>query len=613
SLPRFGIALAARTKIVLYPSMSTQLLCLNAFRGEPDSARLEWHFTTNHNSSADSSTSVSSDLHLVSHKLQPASTRSEPRAGLLPLLGSLQFHVLFHSPMGVLFTLPSWYYFTIGHLGVFSLARWSSRHLLGLELKLLLDSRHLGCNIQPLRLSAQRLYSSPTTPFSRFRLLPFCSPLLRESLFIYFPPATKMLSLACPWIQKHFEKLTYSGISGSTLIFNSLKHFFAYYALPRLWVPRSNRRIGKIGSYHIALYRLSSRVGEKLFSKSQKFLSWNPILTKDSCGSRGSTYRRTRNGELPPFFLPDSLNERLPFFDPFFTTRERGFMVGPRPPGCRRPPWGDLCIKLFARANLILFPRIPDEETLGKPPTPTTVHVREEREEPHPSEVVRISPRIFPGILARVRFGSPKREECAEAVEFSLERECQSLKLQKAGISRMGDVFSLGRESKSLNPKIGPQTRKGEELLGERIGRGDFESKDSCRSYKKLEKRKDPKVGGGDEGTCKVTKNQPQRSPSDFGSSYVASFGSSYVTSFGSSYVTSFGSSYVENFGSSYVASFDSSYVASFGSSYIASFGSSCVAIFDSSYVASFGSSYVASFGSSCVAYFGSSYVANFG
>ncbi|KAJ0567834.1 hypothetical protein HanIR_Chr06g0289341 [Helianthus annuus] len=46
------------------------------------------------------------------------------------------------------------------------------------------------------------------------------------------------LSLACPWIQQQFERLTYSGISGSMLIFNSPKHFVAYYALPRLWVPR---------------------------------------------------------------------------------------------------------------------------------------------------------------------------------------------------------------------------------------------------------------------------------------------------------------------------------------------------------------------------------------
>ena len=30
-----------------------------------------------------------------------------------------------HSLMGVLFTLPSRYYFTIGHPGVFSLTRWS--------------------------------------------------------------------------------------------------------------------------------------------------------------------------------------------------------------------------------------------------------------------------------------------------------------------------------------------------------------------------------------------------------------------------------------------------------------------------------------------------------
>lgn len=94
-----------------------------------------------------------------------------------------------------------------------------------------------------LRLAARHLYSSPTTPFSRFRLLPFRSPLLRESLLLSFPLATKMfqfarLSLACPWIQQQFERLTYSGISGSMLIFNSPKHFVACYALLRLWVPR---------------------------------------------------------------------------------------------------------------------------------------------------------------------------------------------------------------------------------------------------------------------------------------------------------------------------------------------------------------------------------------
>ena len=33
----------------------------------------------------------------------------------LPLLVSIGFQVLFHSPPGVLFTFPSRYYFTIGH------------------------------------------------------------------------------------------------------------------------------------------------------------------------------------------------------------------------------------------------------------------------------------------------------------------------------------------------------------------------------------------------------------------------------------------------------------------------------------------------------------------
>ncbi|GJX87442.1 putative reverse transcriptase domain-containing protein [Tanacetum coccineum] len=55
--------------LTLTPIILSQLLRLNAFRGEPASSGFEWHFTPNHNSSADSSTSVGSDLHLVSPKL----------------------------------------------------------------------------------------------------------------------------------------------------------------------------------------------------------------------------------------------------------------------------------------------------------------------------------------------------------------------------------------------------------------------------------------------------------------------------------------------------------------------------------------------------------------
>ena len=49
-----------------------------------------------------------------------------PINGLRLLVGT-RFQVLFHSPPGVLFTFPSRYWFTIGHQGVFSLGRWSSR------------------------------------------------------------------------------------------------------------------------------------------------------------------------------------------------------------------------------------------------------------------------------------------------------------------------------------------------------------------------------------------------------------------------------------------------------------------------------------------------------
>ncbi|KAL4315785.1 hypothetical protein AHAS_Ahas15G0219800 [Arachis hypogaea] len=74
---------------------------------------------------------------------------------------------------------------------------------------------------------------------------------------------------------------------------------------------------------------------EQLFSKSQKVLSWNPILTKDSCGSGGSSYRRTGNGEPP--FPPDSLVLRM------LVLRMR-FYGRSATPGCRRRPWGDLVV-----------------------------------------------------------------------------------------------------------------------------------------------------------------------------------------------------------------------------------------------------------------------------
>ena len=50
--------------------------------------------------------------------------RRHTARGLRLLVGA-RFQVLFHSPLGVLFTFPSRYWFAIGHRRVFSLGGWS--------------------------------------------------------------------------------------------------------------------------------------------------------------------------------------------------------------------------------------------------------------------------------------------------------------------------------------------------------------------------------------------------------------------------------------------------------------------------------------------------------
>ncbi len=60
---------------------------------------------------------------LIKQKARRHPLVSEDTSKLRPFVGT-RFQVLFHSPLGVLFTFPSRYWCTIGHRGVFSLARW---------------------------------------------------------------------------------------------------------------------------------------------------------------------------------------------------------------------------------------------------------------------------------------------------------------------------------------------------------------------------------------------------------------------------------------------------------------------------------------------------------
>ena len=72
SLPRLGTAFAARIETVALPQDSSSLpLRLNAFRGDPASSEFDWNFSANYNSSANFSTLVGSDLHVVLPKLHP--------------------------------------------------------------------------------------------------------------------------------------------------------------------------------------------------------------------------------------------------------------------------------------------------------------------------------------------------------------------------------------------------------------------------------------------------------------------------------------------------------------------------------------------------------------
>ena len=76
-----------------------------------------------------------------------------------------------------------------------------------------------------------------------FRLFPFRSPLLRKSLLLSFPPATKMFQFAGfahtrLWIQRVVSGLPHSETSGSMLASSSPECFVGRHVLLRLCVPR---------------------------------------------------------------------------------------------------------------------------------------------------------------------------------------------------------------------------------------------------------------------------------------------------------------------------------------------------------------------------------------
>ena len=150
--------------------------------------------------------------------------RHPDESRLRPLVG-IRFQVLFHSLSRVLFTFPSRYCYTIGHMRVFSLTRWSwqiQTEFLVLRPTWVGYKRVLWFSVTGLSPSMaepflipspnHRIFDSPEKlqffqvssrytaatkladmTLRRFRLFPVRSPLLRESLLFSIPPGTEMV------------------------------------------------------------------------------------------------------------------------------------------------------------------------------------------------------------------------------------------------------------------------------------------------------------------------------------------------------------------------------------------------------------------------------------
>ena len=120
----------------------------------------------------------------------------------------LTISVLFHSPLGVLFTFPSRYQFTIGRFQYLVLERGRPRFPQGFTVPHGTQVQTIGeidfayqtftiygvlFRTLLLSISTSNIVC-PATPRinSWFRLFPFRSPLLGESHLIYFPGATQM-------------------------------------------------------------------------------------------------------------------------------------------------------------------------------------------------------------------------------------------------------------------------------------------------------------------------------------------------------------------------------------------------------------------------------------
>ena len=138
---------------------------------------------------------LAAETNSLTHYTKGTRSRTPPIRRLtvpLPLLVGIRFQVSFTPLIGVLFTFPSRYLFTIGHQGVLRLRGWSPYVQAGLHVSRPTQGFH-----GPLPVRDSHPLGSPlpersglnhkTTGLVRVR-----SPLLAESRLMSFPPGTEM-------------------------------------------------------------------------------------------------------------------------------------------------------------------------------------------------------------------------------------------------------------------------------------------------------------------------------------------------------------------------------------------------------------------------------------
>ena len=145
---------------------------------------------------------------------------------VLPLLVGIRFQVYFTPLIGVLFTFPSRYLFTIGQSGVFSLRGWSPYIQTGFHVSR--PTRRLCCflPVQDYHLLWCDFPDTSSSYNKAIGLVRVRSPLLTESRLISFPPGTEMFhfpgfaSYSYVFTARYLKRggFPHSEIPGSTVV-----------------------------------------------------------------------------------------------------------------------------------------------------------------------------------------------------------------------------------------------------------------------------------------------------------------------------------------------------------------------------------------------------------